>query len=91
MPVLKFDCAGPGVVATPHVRKDMMDDMAELRGRCEERETYDRRVVPGMGIHEMGTADGKDPKTSVLNAHNQVWDAPKCSSRMVRAWCRRRA
>ncbi len=31
----------------------------------------------GMGIHEMGTARmGKDAKTSVLNAHNQVWDAP---------------
>jgi choline dehydrogenase-like flavoprotein len=31
----------------------------------------------GMGIHEMGTARmGKDPKSSVLNAHNQVWDAP---------------
>lgn len=30
----------------------------------------------GDGIHEMGTARmGKDPKTSVLNAHNQVWDA----------------
>jgi choline dehydrogenase-like flavoprotein len=30
-----------------------------------------------MGIHEMGTARmGRDPKTSVLNAHNQVWDAP---------------
>jgi choline dehydrogenase-like flavoprotein len=25
----------------------------------------------------MGTARmGKDPKTSVLNAHNQVWDVP---------------
>jgi choline dehydrogenase-like flavoprotein len=25
----------------------------------------------------MGTARmGKDPKTSVLNGHNQVWDAP---------------
>lgn len=31
----------------------------------------------GQGIHEMGTARmGRDPKTSVLNAHNQVWDAP---------------
>jgi choline dehydrogenase-like flavoprotein len=30
----------------------------------------------GDGIHEMGTARmGSDPKTSVLNAHNQVWDA----------------
>jgi glucoside 3-dehydrogenase (cytochrome c) catalytic subunit len=28
---------------------------------------------PGLGIHEMGTARmGRDPKTSVLNAHNQV-------------------
>ncbi len=30
----------------------------------------------GHGIHEMGTARmGKDPKTSVLNANNQLWDA----------------
>ena len=27
----------------------------------------------GLGIHEMGTARmGKDPKTSVLNKHNQI-------------------
>jgi choline dehydrogenase-like flavoprotein len=32
--------------------------------------------APGMGIHEMGTARmGRDPRTSVLNANNQVWDA----------------
>ena len=32
--------------------------------------------TPGRGIHEMGTARmGKDPKTSVLNGNNQVWDA----------------
>ena len=30
----------------------------------------------GYGIHEMGTARmGRDPKTSVLNKHNQVWGA----------------
>jgi choline dehydrogenase-like flavoprotein len=30
----------------------------------------------GQGIHEMGTARmGNDPKTSVLNKWNQVWDA----------------
>jgi choline dehydrogenase-like flavoprotein len=30
-----------------------------------------------MGIHEMGTARmGRDPKTSVLNGQNQVWDSP---------------
>ena len=31
----------------------------------------------GRGIHEMGSARmGKDPKTSVLNSYNQIWDAP---------------
>jgi choline dehydrogenase-like flavoprotein len=30
---------------------------------------------PGLGIHEMGTARmGRDPKTSVLNEHNQAHD-----------------
>jgi len=34
---------------------------------------FDRTYAPGLGIHEMGTARmGRDPKTSVLNAHNQV-------------------
>ncbi len=39
-------------------------------------QTWDAGHQIGDGIHEMGTARmGKDPKTSVLNAHNQVWDA----------------
>jgi len=38
--------------------------------------TWDHGHNVGDGIHEMGTARmGRDPKTSVLNAHNQVWDA----------------
>ena len=38
--------------------------------------TYDAGSYPGMGIHEMGTARmGADPKTSVVNKFNQVWDA----------------
>lgn len=37
----------------------------------------DTQKPPGLGIHEMGTARmGRDPKTSVLNAFNQVWAAP---------------
>ncbi|MFC3174114.1 GMC family oxidoreductase [Novosphingobium bradum] len=33
--------------------------------------------VPGLGIHEMGTARmGTDPKTSVLNKYNQAHDIP---------------
>jgi choline dehydrogenase-like flavoprotein len=38
--------------------------------------TWDGGHEIGDGIHEMGTARmGKDRKTSVLNEHNQVWDA----------------
>ena len=36
---------------------------------------FDNRssFFPGLGIHEMGTARmGRDPKTSVLNKHNQI-------------------
>lgn len=33
--------------------------------------------TPGIGNHEMGSARmGRDPKTSVLNAHNQAHDVP---------------
>ena len=39
--------------------------------------TWDGGHNIGHGIHEMGTARmGRDPKTSVLNGNNQVWDAP---------------
>ena len=59
------------------MRKDMMEDakeMLEIAG-MKDVKTYDGQYAPGMGIHEMGTARmGKDPKTSVLNSHNQVWD-----------------
>ena len=61
------------------MRKDMMNDMAEMLEACgvKKVKTYDNEYFPGMGIHEMGTARmGTDPKTSVLNSHNQVWDAP---------------
>lgn len=39
-------------------------------------EANDSHQVPGLGIHEMGTARmGRDPKTSVLNGNNQIWGA----------------
>jgi len=32
--------------------------------------------APGLAIHEVGTARmGSDPKKSVLNPYNQMWDA----------------
>ena len=61
------------------MRVDMANDMAEMldAAGASHVETYDNEYYPGMGIHEMGTARmGLDPKTSVLNRWNQVWDAP---------------
>ena len=43
----------------------------------KEINAYDDIGAPGLGIHEMGTARmGRDPKTSVLNANNQVHAVP---------------
>ena len=61
------------------MRKNMMSDITEMLEQAGAKmiETYEEGYFLGMGIHEMGTARmGRDPKTSVLNAHNQVWDAP---------------
>jgi choline dehydrogenase-like flavoprotein len=77
LPVLKIDCATGENERL--MRVDMMNDMADMLEQCGVKnvKTFDHGYFPGMGIHEMGTARmGRDPKTSVLNAHNQVWDAP---------------
>ena len=77
LPVLNIDCATGENEA--RMRKDMTADMAEMltAAGVKNVRTYDGGYFPGMGIHEMGTARmGRDPKTSVLNSHNQVWDAP---------------
>jgi len=77
MPVPKIDCATGENERL--MRRDMGNDMAELLDQTgvKDVEVYDSGSFPGMGIHEMGTARmGRDPKTSVLNSHNQVWDAP---------------
>ena len=61
------------------MRKDMMDDCAEMleAAGVKDVSTFDSGYGFGQGIHEMGTARmGRDPKTSVLNGNNQVWDAP---------------
>jgi len=60
------------------MRKDIIKEAAEMleAGGVYDIQTWDHGHNVGDGIHEMGTARmGKDPKTSVLNAHNQVWDA----------------
>jgi len=77
LPVLAIDCEIKE--NEKKMRKDMMEDakeMLEVAG-VKNVNTFDNDYAMGMGIHEMGTARmGRDPKTSVLNEWNQVWDAP---------------
>ena len=61
------------------MRKDMVDDAVEMLSNAGVKnvQPFDWGYAVGMGIHEMGTARmGRDPKSSVLNGFNQVWDAP---------------
>jgi choline dehydrogenase-like flavoprotein len=60
------------------MRKDMLNDGIEMLEAMGVKNVTGRDTNPylGRGIHEMGTARmGADPKTSVLNKFNQVWDA----------------
>jgi choline dehydrogenase-like flavoprotein len=60
------------------MRIDMMNDAKEMLETAGVKDVKGRTMegVLGRGIHEMGTARmGRDPKTSVLNEWNQVWDA----------------
>jgi choline dehydrogenase-like flavoprotein len=59
--------------------QQMMDDAVEMMqaAKLENVSGFNNPVTPGSVIHEMGTARmGRDPKTSVLNAHNQVHAVP---------------
>ncbi|WP_370469305.1 FAD-dependent oxidoreductase [Nibrella viscosa] len=60
------------------MRKDMENDAAEMleAAGLKNVTTYDNNSAPGLAIHEMGGVRmGRDPKTSMLNAHNQLWAA----------------
>src|SRR5438128_3057260 len=61
------------------IREDVKTQAAEMleAAGCTNVETYDEDGPPGFSVHEMGTARmGRDPKTAVLNAHNQAHDVP---------------
>ncbi|TDS11676.1 GMC oxidoreductase [Sphingobacterium paludis] len=59
------------------MRKDMQSELMEMLEKTGAKNvgSWDGGHAIGHGIHEMGTARmGLDPKTSVLNKWNQVWD-----------------
>ncbi len=76
LPVLNFDVEIKE--NEKKMRVDMTNDAMEMltAAGVKDVQPFDWGYAMGMGIHEMGTARmGRDPKTSVLNGNNQVWDA----------------
>jgi len=64
------------------MREDMADSAAnilEYLGMKDIRKNVatEQEYPPGLAIHEVGGARmGRDPKTSILNGHNQAHDVP---------------
>lgn len=62
-----------------NMRKDMQQQAVEMLENAGFKDVrgYDGDYAIGLGIHEMGSARmGRDRKTSVLNANNQLHDVP---------------
>jgi choline dehydrogenase-like flavoprotein len=77
VPVLYIDCSWSENELA--MQKDMSIAAAEMLAAAGARDiqpfTDTAEDPPGFAIHEMGTARmGRDPKTSVLNSHNQAHD-----------------
>jgi choline dehydrogenase-like flavoprotein len=75
MPLIEIDCSYKQNELS--MLKDILSSGAEMLEKAGFKNVYanDTEEAPGLGIHEMGTARmGKDPKTSILNPYNQIWD-----------------
>jgi choline dehydrogenase-like flavoprotein len=73
LPVLNFDAIHRENETL--MTKEMLSDAVEMFTAAGYRDvsTFTMQANVGAGIHEMGTARmGRDPKTSVLNAWNQM-------------------
>ena len=75
IPTLKINCAWS---ENEHaMSRDIAVQAAEMLAAAGGMDIYVFQEIspPGLAIHEMGTARmGRDPKTSVLNEHNQAHD-----------------
>ena len=76
IPALKVQCTfGPNEYAIVEDMQKTAMEILDAAGATDIR-PYNDHLPPGLCIHEMGTARmGRDPRTSVLNGNNQLWDA----------------
>ncbi|MBC7895560.1 MAG: GMC family oxidoreductase [Cytophagaceae bacterium] len=78
IPALHIECTwGENELAIHRDMNVTAVELLEAAGARNIQPTTRGPSTPGNTNHEMGTARmGRDPKTSVLNAHNQAWDVP---------------
>jgi choline dehydrogenase-like flavoprotein len=76
IPVLRIDCAhSDDELARARDQIAALRELAEIAGVTLTK-IDDAPQVPGLGLHECGAARmGADPATSVLDRHNQCWEA----------------
>ena len=77
MPLVEIECIHRE--NEENMVKDMLVTSSEIATASGFRNVrpWDSAETPGLGIHEMGTARmGRDPRTSVLNAHNAMHAVP---------------
>ena len=76
IPVLRIDCAhGDRELLRAREQVAALRELAELAGVTLTR-IDEAPWPPGLAIHECGTARmGSDPANSVLDPHNQCWEA----------------
>jgi choline dehydrogenase-like flavoprotein len=75
IPTLKINCAWGENERS--MSRDIAVQAAEMLAAAgaQDISVFQEMSPPGLAIHEMGTARmGRDPKTSVLNEHNQAHD-----------------
>lgn len=77
LPIIEFDAAwGENEWKMREAMMNEAANMLEAAGVKNVKTFHDKEKAPGIGIHEMGMARmGREEKTSVLNANNQVWGA----------------
>jgi choline dehydrogenase-like flavoprotein len=77
IPALRITCRyGPNELAQLRDVQTAAAELLEAAGATDVRPFRDD-LLPGLCVHEMGTARmGRDPRTSVLDAHNRAHDLP---------------
>lgn len=73
LPTVSFDCQFKE--NEQKMRADMKAQAVKMLSKAGYSNVtpYEQEAIPGKAIHEMGTARmGHDPKTSVVNKHNQL-------------------